>query len=248
MDTKTTEKPKTDAAAPKTDAKPATAPKADGAKPAAAEGDEHTKVGKGPTKDIVPATYRDRYAANKGTCGDFIANELTAIMEQNGIDSLKQIKKQNGIAESAWSGLNNGQQRMNVSNALRTEYLRGNSINIMGKEFSLETHREDYNDPKFDASNESHVRKFLGFIDMPDNTRNVRAIKKVFHDDPLKALEKAKREEAAEAKRAEKAAAKKASDEAKEKEKADKAVKAEKESADKSAAADKAAKEKTDKK
>lgn len=217
MNATTTQAPKADA--PKTDASKAdaakgaaAAPKADAPK-AAPKGDkpeanEHTSTGAKVTKDIVPAQYRDRYAANKGTCGDFIAAELSAIMETNGIDSLKQIKKQNGIAESAWSGLNNGQQRMNVSNALRTAYLRGQAINIMGKEFSLETHREEYADPKFDASNESQIKKFLAFVDMPDNTRNVRAIKKVFHDDPQKALEKAKREEAAEAKRAEKEQAK----------------------------------------
>jgi hypothetical protein len=221
-DMSTTEK--ATAGAPSTTAGAAATPKADG---------EHATTGNKASKDIVPATYRDRYAANKGTCGDFIAAELSAIMESNGVESLKQIKRENDIPEGAWGGLNNGQQRMNVSNALRTAYLRGHPIKIMGKEFSLETHREDYNDPKFDASNESQIKKFLGFIDMPDNTRNVRAIKKVFHDDPEKAVRKAKALEEADAKR-----------EAKAKEKAEAAAKKEADNVAKAAAdADKAKKE-----
>lgn len=212
------------------------------AKPAPKADDEHTTTGNKVSKDIVPATYRDRYAANKGTCGDFIAAELSAIMESNGVESLKQIKRENGVAEAAWSSLNNGQQRMNVSNALRTAYLRGLPIKIMGKEFSLETHREDYNDPKFDASSEAQIKKFLGFIDMPDNTRNVRAIKKVFHDDPEKALRKAKSLEEADAKREAKAKEKAAAAAEKEAKKAEKAkADAAKESAKPAVKADKPA-------
>lgn len=198
---KTDEKGKTDAA-PKGN----TAPAANKTKDNETGDDATASTGGG--KDIVPSKYRDQYAANKGTCGDFIASELSAVME-GGIDMLKGVKKANGIAESAWAGLNNGQQRMNVSNALRAAYLRGEEIDILGKKFSLKTHMEEYGDTKFDGSNEASVRKFLAFISMPENTRNMRAIKKFFHDDPQKARERAEREDKAAKAKAEKEEAKK---------------------------------------
>lgn len=198
---KTDEKGKTDAA-PKGN----TAPAANKTKGNETGDDATASTGGG--KDIVPSKYRDQYAANKGTCGDFIASELSAVME-GGIDMLKGVKKANGIAESAWAGLNNGQQRMNVSNALRAAYLRGEEIDILGKKFSLKTHMEEYGDTKFDGSNEASVRKFLAFISMPENTRNMRAIKKFFHDDPQKARERAEREDKAAKAKAEKEEAKK---------------------------------------
>lgn len=198
---KTDEKGKTDAA-PKGN----TAPAANKTKDNETGDDATASTGGG--KDIVPSKYRDQYAANKGTCGDFIASELSAVME-GGIDMLKGVKKANGIAESAWAGLNNGQQRMNVSNALRAAYLRGEEIDILGKKFSFKTHMEEYGDTKFDGSNEASVRKFLAFISMPENTRNMRAIKKFFHDDPQKARERAEREDKAAKAKAEKEEAKK---------------------------------------
>lgn len=235
----------TTAPAAKADAKGTPAAKTDAPKGGAAagdkpktEGDDDAKASTGGGKDIVPAKYRDAYAANKGTCGDFIATELSAIME-GGVDMLKGVKTANGIDEKAWAGLNNGQQRMNVSNALRAGYLRGDEVDFLGKKFSLKTHLEEFGDKNFDASNESHVRKFLAFISMPDNTRNMRAIRKYFHDDPQKARERAEREDKAAAAKAEKEAAKKKA--ADDKAAADAAKKAE---ADKKPAAD--AKAKTD--
>lgn len=198
----------TPAANPAGAAKDGEAKTAAAAKTDAKDGENEAKASTGGGKDIVPSKYRDQYAANKGTCGDFIASELSAVME-GGVAMLKGVKKANGIAEAAWAGLNNGQQRMNVSNALRAAYLRGEEIDIHGKKFSLKTHMEEFDGAKgFDGSNESHVRKFLGFIDMPDNTRNMRAIKKFFHDDPTKAVERAEREAKAEQNKKDKAAAK----------------------------------------
>lgn len=179
-----------------------------GDKPKTEGGDEEAKASTGGGKDIVPSKYRDQYAANKGTCGDFIATELSAVME-GGVDMLKGVKKDNGIAEAAWAGLNNGQQRMNVSNALRAAYLRGEEISILGKKFALKTHMEEFDGGKnFDGSNPAQVKKFLAFIGMPENTRNERAIKKFFHDDPQKARERAEREDKAAKAKAEKEAAK----------------------------------------
>ena len=168
-------------------------------------------------KDIVPAKYRDQYAANKGTCGDFIALELQAIMESDGIDSLALIKAENGIPAVKWSTLNNGQQRMNVSNALRAAFLRGEVIKIRGKEHSLDARMDEFTtDPKsFNGDDPAQVRQFLAFLDMPENTRNTGAIRNYFFVNPKKALDKAKRVEEAEAKK-----------KAKEAEKAAKAAKA----------------------
>ena len=171
-----------------------------------ADGDD-AKASTGGGKDIVPAKYRDAYAANKGTCGDFIATELSAIME-GGVDMLKGVKTANGIDEKAWASLNNGQQRMNVSNALRAAYLRGDEVDFLGKKFSLKTHLEEFGDKNFDASNPASVKKFLAFISMPENTRNERAIKKYFHGDPAKALATAERLDKAAKTKAEKEAAK----------------------------------------
>lgn len=222
----------TTAPAAKADAKGTPAAKTDAPKGGAAagdkpktEGEDDAKASTGGGKDIVPSKYRDQYAANKGTCGDFIATELSAVME-GGVDMLKGVKKANGIAEAAWAGLNNGQQRMNVSNALRAAYLRGEEIDILGKKFALKTHMEEFDGGKnFDGSNPSQVKKFLAFIGMPENTRNERAIKKFFHDDPQKARERAEREAKAEQNKAEKEAAKKKA--AEEKAAADAAKKAE---------------------
>jgi len=152
----------------------------------------------GAKKDIVPSKYRDQYAANKGTCGDFIASELTALMDSDGIDAFKTVKKANDIPEASWAGLNNGQQRMNLSNALRARFLRGETITIMGKEYSLEASMDEFiDDPaKFNGDSEPQVRKFLGFLDMPENNRNMTAIRKFFFVLPQKAVEKAKKEEA----------------------------------------------------
>lgn len=207
----------TTAPAAKADAKGTPAAKTDapkGDKPKT-DGEDDAKASTGGGKDIVPSKYRDQYAANKGTCGDFIATELSAVME-GGVDMLKGVKKANGIAEAAWAGLNNGQQRMNVSNALRAAYLRGEEIDILGKKFALKTHMEEFDGGKnFDGSNPSQVKKFLAFIGMPENTRNERAIKKFFHDDPQKARERAEREDKAAKAKEEKAAKKEADAKAK---------------------------------
>lgn len=144
-------------------------------------------------KDIVPPQYRKKYQELGGTCGDFIATELSAMVESGGVDSLNAVKAENNIPAARWSGLNNGQQRMNLSNTLRAAFLRGEPIRIQGKEYSLHTLKEEFGD--LDAANEKQVGKFLEFVSMPNDDRNRRAIKRVFHDLPQKATERAKREE-----------------------------------------------------
>jgi hypothetical protein len=160
-------------------------------------------------KDIVPAEYRKRYAETGGGCGDFIAAELTSMMESGGIDSLNTVKGENNIPSAKWSGLNNGQQRMNLSNTLRASFLRGETITIAGKQHNLTALRDEFGN--LDPVDRKSVDKFLNFIQMPVNDRNAAAIKRVFHDLPEKARQRAEREDQREKAKQEKEA-KKAAD------------------------------------
>lgn len=180
-----------------------------------AEGDDaDTEAESGSTGDIVPAEYRQRYKELGGTCGDFIATELKAMMESGGLDALANVKQENDIAVNKWSSLNNGQQRMNLSNTLRASFLRGEMIKIGGREYSLDALRDEMlaEGGEFDASDRDQVDRFLGFASMPVTDRNAAAIKRYFFDGPRKAMEKAEREakagQTAEQKAAEKAAEK----------------------------------------
>lgn len=181
-------------------------------------------------KDIVPPQYRKQYAELGGNNGDFIAAELSAMMESGGIDSLNTVKAENDIAKGTWSGLNNGQQRMNLSNRLRAAFLRGETIKIAGKEFNINALNDEFGGVK--PLDEKNVDKFLSFISMPTTKRNRDAIVRVFHTLPEKARLRAEREETAEKNKAEKAAKKEA-----EKAKKDAAAKEAKEGADKPAKA-----------
>ncbi len=167
-------------------------------------------------KDIVPAEYRKRYAELGGNCGDFIAAELSSMVESGGIDSLNSVKTENDIPTSRWGGLNNGQQRMNLSNILRANFLRGQTIKIAGKAFNIEQMRDEFG--KLDPTDEKSQAKFLDFVGMPNTDRNRAAIKRHFHDLPEKGRLRAEREEAAakaKQEKADKAAAAKAEKETK---------------------------------
>lgn len=143
-------------------------------------------------KDIVPPQYRERYQANGGNNGDFIANELTASMTSGGTDSLNAVKAENNVPPNLWNTLNNGQQRMNLSNRLRASYLRGETITIAGKQYNLDAQQDEFGD--LDATNESTLGKFIAFVGLTDNDRTRRALKTYFHDRPEKARLKAERE------------------------------------------------------
>jgi hypothetical protein len=156
-------------------------------------------------KDIVPPEYRKRYAELGGTCGDFIAAEISAMMESGGIDSLNTVKVENDIPKAKWSGLNNGQQRMNLSNTLRAAFLRGETIKIAGKEHNLNALRDEFG--KLDPVDAKSTAKFLEFCSMPTTDRNIAAIKRVFHDLPEKGRLRAEREANREKAKADKAAA-----------------------------------------
>lgn len=172
-------------------------------------------------KDIVPAKYRQMYKELGGNCGDFIASELSALVENGGLDSLNSVKTENNIPVGRWGALNNGQQRMNLSNCLRAAFLRGETITIVGKQYNLHTLHEEYG--AFDAENVDQADDFLRFLNMPTTDRNRAALVRIFVTLPAKATATAKRKEEAEAKKAEKAKAKEEADKAKA-EKAEKAA------------------------
>lgn len=176
-------------------------------------GEEATEAVTTVRKDIVPPQYRKLYQELGGNCGDFIAAELSATMEKGGVEALNAIKGENTIPVGSWSGLNNGQQRMNLSNRLRAAFLRGETITIQGKQYNIETQREEFG--KLDPLNGEQVDKFLEFITMQKTDRNRKAIVRVFHDLPEKGRLRAEREENAAKNKAEKAAAKEAAQKAK---------------------------------
>lgn len=173
-------------------------------------------------KDVVPSDYRNKYKASGGTSGDFIALKLQEV-GKDGLPALQAVMKENQIPQSRWAGLNVGMQRMNLANVLRSSFLNGGDIYILGKQYNVVHMRDDYNG---DIQNtDASLAKFAKTNDLGDGPRVIKALRRTFFE----AAEKAKADEA-------KAAKKKADDEAKAKKKAD----AEK------AKADKAAKKKAD--
>lgn len=147
-------------------------------------------------KDVVPSTYRDKYKATGGTCGDFIANELARV-GKDGAPALAAVMKENGIPASRWSNHNVGMQRMNLANVLRSTFLNGGDIYILGKQYNLGHMAEDYNGTLDD--NDKSIGKFAETIELNNSPRVVKAIRKTVFG----AAERARAEEAKTAKRAE---------------------------------------------
>lgn len=133
--------------------------------------------------DKVKADYRDKYRANNGTCGDFIARRLQEIAE-DGSDSLDYVKAENGIESSRWKHLNPGMQRMNFANVLRSRFLKGETIRFLGREFDARAMVEsDFNgEPADDDYTMSRVAVFL---DLQDNDRTVSALRSLFFPRPV---------------------------------------------------------------
>lgn len=148
-------------------------------------------------KDVVPSAYREKYKATGGTNGDFIANELSRV-GKDGIQALQAVMKENNIPTTRWAAHNVGQQRMNLSNVLRSTFLNGGDIYILGKQYNLAHMAEDYNGELKD--NDKSIAKFADTIELNgDSPRVVKAIRKTIFG----AAEKAKAEEAKAAKKAE---------------------------------------------
>lgn len=132
-----------------------------------------------PKKDVVPAEYRERYKASGGTNGDFIAQALQGV-GKDGLPALHAVMRENGIPEKRWASLNVGQNRMNLSNVLRSQFLKGEDIYILGKQYNVRHMVEDYKGAKLTADKPDTFKRFAAHIDMSDNDRTVNALIRTF--------------------------------------------------------------------
>lgn len=205
-------------------------------------------------KDVVPSKYRERYKETGGGNGDFIAKELTRI-GKDGVASLNAIKKENGVPEQRWHGFNPGMIRMNLANVLRSRFLKGEAISILGKQYDMRLIAETSNLVPTKAGDTKALSKLADALEVKNDDRTRKLIDKVFFP-PVsarataeeRAAIKAEKEKLKAEAKAQKDAEKAAKLEAAAKEKADKAAAREKAKADKEAAkkaeAEKKAKEK----
>lgn len=129
-------------------------------------------------KDVVPSQYRERYKATGGTTGDFVGVQLQKI-GKDGLPALHAVMKENGIAADRWGALNPGQQRMNLSNVLRSRLFKGESITILGKQYNIRHMLEDYNGTVTDGDAKS-MAKFLEAHDMKSDERTIATVMRTF--------------------------------------------------------------------
>lgn len=192
-------------------------------------------------KDVVPSTYREKYASTGGTCGDFIATKLQDITK-DGPEALATVLKENGQPENKYRSYNVGMQRMNISNILRSRFLRGEAIYILGKEYDLRQMIED--DGLTVEDTDKSLSKLAESVGLQANDRTIASLRKTFFGPKPKSAEEreAERKARAEAKEAEKAAKAKEREEAKAARDAERAK--EKAERDAAKAAEKEAKEK----
>ena len=88
-------------------------------------------------RSVVPGRYKVAYAAHDNTCGDeigIVLKEFTFKQDGEGRDSidlalLRQVADDNGLYWK-WAHLNNGMQRMNLSNKLRGMHRHGKDVRI----------------------------------------------------------------------------------------------------------------------
>ena len=88
-------------------------------------------------RSVVPGKYKTAYAAHDNTCGDeigIVLKEHTFRQDGEGRDSidlaaLRQVADDNGL-DWKWAHLNNGMQRMNLSNKLRGMHRHGKDVQI----------------------------------------------------------------------------------------------------------------------
>lgn len=86
-----------------------------------------------PKSSIVKSKYKEKYV--EGNNGDEIATELTAALKTDGkfdLEKYNQVCADNGIDNSNWTDLNNGQKSMNLRNRVRAKWRNGDDINILG--------------------------------------------------------------------------------------------------------------------
>lgn len=180
-------------------------------------------------KDVVPSAYRDKYKETGGTCGDFIATQLSKV-SNDGVEALASIKGENSIEADRWATFNPGMQRMNLANVLRGRFLKGETITILGKQYNAKHLAEDFNGTVED--NPTVLNKLASYLDLQQNERTVAALQKLFFPPAPKGPTAEERAAAKEAKekakadaKAEREAAAAEKRQAKEAEKAEKAEK-----------------------
>lgn len=180
-------------------------------------------------KDVVPSAYRERYAATGGTNGDFIAKKLQEVTK-DGETALATVMKENDIPAGKWNGFNVGMKRMNLSNVLRSRFLNGGTVSILGKEYDIKQ-MLDETGLTLDENKPASFDKFFDKIGLTVTDRTRATVKKTFFGPwpktpEQRAEEKAEKAKAKEAEKAEKLAAKEKAkaerEEAKAKEKAEK--------------------------
>lgn len=181
-------------------------------------------------KDVVPSQYRETYKASGGTCGDFIGKRLQEV-GKDGLPALKTVMKENSIPEARWAGANVGMVRMNLANVLRSTFLNGGDIYILGKQYNVQHMLDDYNG-KIERDKPETIRKFADVHELQTNELTVKRLTKTFFEAADKARAEEEKAKAKAVKDEEKA--KKAAD--KEKAKADKEAKAAADAADKAKA------------
>lgn len=160
-------KPTDTAAAP---AKPATmtstpptkAKRAAPAKPAKGKGKTKPAVSAATDKpapakrSIVPASFKEKYAAHNDTCGSSLSmflKEQTTGENKDGrecllVDDLFAIAHANGIDTKKYVGLNNGQKRMNVYNRLVGLLNDGKDVKVGKRTFRAADHKPTTAKPK----------------------------------------------------------------------------------------------------
>ena|SRR5262245_65244078 len=84
-------------------------------------------------RSIVKRKYRQLYAPKNRSCGDELAQLVTAHVkdEENEIvdlDKLRRFAQLNGCWVDDYKNLNPGQQRMNVGNRLRAKVRKGHEV------------------------------------------------------------------------------------------------------------------------
>ena len=132
-------------------------------------------------KDVVPASYREKYKATGGTNGDFIGTTLQKLAKEGG-GSLDSVKVENGIEVDRWATFNHGMQRMNLANVLRGRFLKGETIVILGKQYNAKHRVEDYTG-KVEDDNRS-LAKLATFLELQDNERTVASLRALFFPKP----------------------------------------------------------------
>lgn len=179
-------------------------------------------------KDVVPSAYRAKYKETGGTCGDFIAEGLTKVTKDGGLDS---VKAENGIDAARWGGFNVGMQRMNLANTLRARFLKGETVKILGREYNAKHQAEDFNGTV--ANSPAVLLKLAEHLGLQANEKTAATLGKLFFPPAPKGPTAEER-----------AAAKAAKSEESAKLKADNLAKRDAAKAEKTAAADKAKTEK----